>query len=480
MSDVPFGFRPEDSDDDLPEQRSGEGGGSQQPPGPDDPLAGLFGMLSGGAQGGADLGQMFQQLGQMLSWSGGPVNWDLANQSARQVVAASGDRSVSASERRDVDEAFRLADTWLDGATSFPATGGSARTWSRAEWVEGTQAAWRGLVEPVAARVSEAMSKALPAEMAEAAGPLVNMLQQVGVSMWGAQVGQSIGTLAGEVLGATDIGVPLAEGHPALLPANLRAFGEGLGVDARDVTLYIALREAAYVRLYAHAPWLRSHIISLVEEYARHVEVDTGAIESKLRDIDPSNPEALQAALEGGLFDMADTPEQKAALDRLELALALVEGWVDDVVTQATEGRLPSAGALRETVRRRRATGGPAEQTFATLVGLQLRPRRLREAADFWAAVRDARGVDGRDAIWAHPDLLPESEALADPAAFLAWDEFDVSLLDETPPAADQGPDAAATGEADDDGDARGDDGDDGSGDGGKPGGKPGPSAPPE
>ncbi|HEY9412447.1 MAG TPA: zinc-dependent metalloprotease, partial [Jiangellaceae bacterium] len=318
---------------------------------------------------------------------------------------------------------------------------------------------------------------ALPAEMAEAAGPLVNMLQQVGVSMWGAQVGQSIGTLAGEVLGATDIGVPLAEGHPALLPANLRAFGEGLGVDARDVTLYVALREAAYVRLYAHAPWLRSHIISLVEEYARHVEVDTGAIESKLRDIDPSNPEALQAALEGGLFDMADTPEQKAALDRLELALALVEGWVDDVVTQATEGRLPSAGALRETVRRRRATGGPAEQTFATLVGLQLRPRRLREAADFWAAVREARGLDGRDAIWAHPDLLPESDALADPAAFLAWDEFDVSLLDETPPAADQGPDAAATGEA-------GDDGDDGSGDGGdsggKPGGKPGPSAPPE
>ena len=55
----------------------------------------------------------------------GPVNWDLANQSARQVVAAAGDKSVSAVERRTVDDAFRLADTWLDQATAFPATGGS-------------------------------------------------------------------------------------------------------------------------------------------------------------------------------------------------------------------------------------------------------------------------------------------------------------------------------------------------------------------
>jgi putative hydrolase len=438
MSDVPFGFNADDESDDekLPKPRGGESG-SQQPPGgggADNPLGDLFAMFGAGGPGGADIGQMLQQLGQMLSWSGGPVNWDLANQAARQVVAAGGDRSVSASERREVDDAFRLADTWLDDATAFPATGGSARTWSRAEWVEGTQAAWRGLVEPVAAKVSEAMGKALPPEMTQAAGPLVGMMQQLGVSMWGAQVGQSIGTLAAEVCGSADIGLPLAEGHPALLPANVRAFGEGLGVEAREVTLYLALREAAYVRLYAHAPWLRPHIISLVEEYARHVRVDTDAIESKLRDIDPQRPEALQDALEGGLFDMPTTPEQATALERLELALALVEGWVDDVVTQAAEGRLPAADALRETVRRRRASGGPAEQTFATLVGLQLRPRRLRDAATFWAAVRETRDVAGRDGLWAHPDLMPTAEDLTDPAAFLVADELlDFSAFDDTP-----------------------------------------------
>ena len=427
MSDVPFGFRPGDD----PEK---PGDDAEGVPAPSDPLSQLFGALGAGGAGAPDLGAMLQQLGRMLSWSGGPVNWDLANQSARQVVAAAGDKSVSAVERRTVEDAFRLADTWLDQATSFPGTGGSPRTWSRAEWVEGTQQAWRDLVEPVATTVSTAMGKALPPEMAQAAGPLVGMMQQVGVSMWGAQVGQGIGKLAGEVVGATDIGLPLAEGHPALLPANVREFGAGLGLEERDVTLYLALREAAHLRLFAHAPWLRPHLIALVEEYARNVSVDTERIESSLREIDPQRPEAIQEALEGGLFDLPTTPEQKAALARLELALALVEGWVDDVVTQATDGRLPSAPSLRETVRRRRATGGPAEQTFARLVGLDLRPRRLREASAFWSAVRHARSLDGRDAVWAHPDLLPTTDDLTDPAAFLGRDELDVSALDETGP----------------------------------------------
>ncbi|HSK27680.1 MAG TPA: zinc-dependent metalloprotease, partial [Jiangellales bacterium] len=412
------------------------GGGPAGGGGPLDPFGGLLGALggaggAGGPGGTPDLGAMLQQLGRMLSWQGGPVNWDLARESARHVVSAAGDRTVPDAERRAVEDAFRLADLWLDDASTFPAGQGAPLAWSRAEWVEGTHPGWRELVEPVAARVSEAMQRTVPSEMAQVAGPLLGMMQQLAVSMWGAQVGQGIGQLATEVSGSTDVGIPLGPaGRPALVPANVRAFGEGLGLPERDVLVYLALREAAHLRLHAHAPWLRSHVLSLVEEYARHVEVDTERIESSLRDLDPQRPEAVQEAIEGGLFDLPTTPAQQAALDRLELALALVEGWVDDVVTVATTDRLPSADALRETVRRRRATGGPAEQTFATLVGLQLRPRRLREAAAFWSAVREARGVTGRDAVWAHPDLLPSSDDLTAPDAFLRGEEeLDVSAL---------------------------------------------------
>ena len=78
----------------------------------------------------------------------------------------------------------------------------------------------------------------------------------------------------------------------------------------------------------------------------------------------------------------------------------------------------PARDALRETLRRRRASGGPAEQTFATLVGLELRPRRLRAAAALWRLVGDRHGLDARDGIWAHPDLVPTAEDLDEPMDF--------------------------------------------------------------
>jgi putative hydrolase len=152
--------------------------------------------------------------------------------------------------------------------------------------------------------------------------------------------------------------------------------------------------------------------------------------------IDISNPEALREALAGGeLLRPENTPEQKAALARLETALALVEGWVSTVVESAAAERLPHAGALAEAIRRRRATGGPAERTFATLVGLELRPRRLREAAVIWRGLTEARGVDGRDAVWAHPDLMPTAEDLEDPDGFVRGQpELEVPDLDAEEP----------------------------------------------
>ncbi|WP_313409345.1 zinc-dependent metalloprotease, partial [Aeromicrobium sp.] len=51
-------------------------------------------------------------------------------------------------------------------------------------------------------------------------------------------------------------------------------------------------------------------------------------------------------------------------------------------------------------------------------VGLELRPRRLRDAANLWSALRDRRGAEARDAVWSHPDLLPTSADLDDPLGF--------------------------------------------------------------
>ena len=381
---------------------------------PDNPLAFLFGGEN------ADLSAALHQFADLLSWSGGPVNWDLARKTAYGALPASdaGDASTAASQATD---ALRLADLWLDPVTIIPAAAAGSAAWTQRRWLDSTLPVWQTLVEPIATRVVEAMNGALPEEAQALAGPLGGMMKQMGGVMFGAQIGQALASLAGDVLSSSDIGLPLVpNGHAALVTANIEAFGAGLDVPADELRLYVALREAAHQRLFAHVPWLRVHVIDLIAEYARGIQIDMSGLEAAMADLDPSDPEAMQQALTGGLFAPQDTPTQKAALDRLETNLALVAGWVDDVVDAAADGHLPASAALRETMRRRRAEGGPAEQTFATLVGLELRPRRLRDAAALWGAVRHQHGIDGRDALWVHPDLLPSAADLDDPMGFAA------------------------------------------------------------
>jgi putative hydrolase len=369
------------------------------------------------------------------------VNWDLARQVAAG-LAREGDRSLTATERTEIDDALRLADHWLDPVTSLPSGVSSTAGWSRLEWIESTLPTWRQLCDPVAGKVVEAMGTLLPEAGSAELGPLAGlagagglsgMLGGLGGMMFGGQVGQGLGTLSGEVLSSTDIGLPLGPaGVGALLPANLATFVEGLERPAEEVRLFVALREAAHHRLFGHVGWLRQHMLAAVDAYARGITVDRSAFEEAMQRFDPTDPESLQEALGGGMFEQVDTDEQRAALARLEIALALVEGWVAHVVDTASAGRLPSAGALAETFRRRRAAGGPAEQTFATLVGLELRPRRLREAATLWATLAEHRGADGRDAVWAHPDLIPSAEDLDDPEGFaLREDQIDLTGLED-------------------------------------------------
>lgn len=376
--------------------------------------------------------QMITQMQQMMAQGAGePVNWSIAQDLARQTAAAGGDPSVSAAEAQRVREALQVADLWLDPVTDHAPAPGPREAWSRATWVERTLPAWKRLAEPVAVSMTRALSEVLgtqaehlPEELRALTGgegPLRAMVDQMGAAVFGMQVGQALGALAREAFGPTELSLPLLEAHTsALVQANISAFTEGLDVPEDEVRFYLAVREAAHARLFAHVPWLPSHLLGIVESYSREIAIDVAAMEEAVRDIDPSDAEQLRQAMSGGVFALERTESQEAALLRLESALALVEGWVQHVTAQAVAPHLPHAVALQEMLARRRASGGPAEKTFAALVGLELRPRRLREAAALWAAVEQERGVAERDAVWSHPDLMPRAEDLDDPQGFAA------------------------------------------------------------
>ena len=380
--------------------------------------------LPGGAAG---LEQLMSQLRQAMQNPDGRIDWSIATD---QAVAAAGAGTLSATDTQvtAVTQAFSVAALWLDEATEFETLPETPGPLTRTQWIRATMPFWIQLAEPVALRIAESLTtvftEQIPPEIAGELSARVpdvgRMLKQVCGTIFAAQLGAVVGGLSADVVSGGDVGVPLLpDGKAALLPQNLSAFAEGLDIDAQQIALYLAVRELAHARLFRHARWLRLGLTSTIADFSRDLGVDVEQIQRFAEGFDPTDTERLKEAFSNGELIPPKTDAQEAALTRLETTLALVEGWVDVVTADAT-ARLPKSGAIAETVRRRRATGGPGEQAFATLVGLELRPRRLREAAAMWRRVTDAIGTAGRDALWSHPDLLPTAEDIDDADALIA------------------------------------------------------------
>jgi putative hydrolase len=419
MADLPFGFSSGDDPERDKHKKDPESGSGGDP----------FGMGGAGFDM-SQLGQIFSRLGEMFSGAqnmsadgtrSGPVNYDLARQLASSSIGFVA--PVSEKTGAAISDAVHLAETWLDGVTALPAGTTKAVAWTPTDWVDNTLETWKRLCDPVAEQISTVWASSLPEEAKSMAGPLLSMMSQMGGMAFGSQLGQALGTLSKEVLTSTDIGLPLGpKGVAALMPAAVESLAEGLEQPRSEIITFLAAREAAHHRLFSHVPWLSIQLLNAVEAFAKGMKIDMSGLEELAQGFNPAalaDPSQMEQLLNQGIFEPKATPEQTAALERLETLLALIEGWVQTVVTDALGDRIPGTSALSETLRRRRATGGPAEQTFATLVGLELRPRKMREAAALWERLTEAVGADARDGVWQHPDLLPSAEDLDEPAGFI-------------------------------------------------------------
>ena len=369
---------------------------------------------------------------------------------AKKFVQAQGSQPVGTKDVSVVDNAFELADLWLNEATVFPAIAGNTaqRAVSRLDWVDETLKGWQATMEPLATGLSAAISTLLDEAIAQQghdaaadngetmAGPMgaiAGLLRTFIGSLIATQLGQAIGGISATATGAHDVGLPLLDpARPLLIPENIEKLSEGLEIPKTEIYLFHALREAAIARLFEHNPWLVSYIRSAIVDYGRGIHIDLEAIqrqaEEAMQNFDPSqmNPESgensFTIALNNGIFTPDETPAQRAALSKLETALALVDGWADEVTALAAGDRLPALTQLREMYRRQRATSAPSQQLFKSLLGLEVTPKLAREASAFWQKVRESKDVAARDQIWS--GILPSAEELLDPEKFLTSTEI--------------------------------------------------------
>jgi putative hydrolase len=299
---------------------------------------------------------LFRELGKLLSWQGGPVNWDLARQIAEGIagepqlaIGVDADQSAWA-------DAVRVAESWLDPHTTLEAVPGPALALTAQEWVAratGEEGIAR-YVEPVASGMQEALGKGLadqlPGGMAGLQG-LQGAMTPMTAMLTGMQVGTIAGHLGGQLMGAYDLGVP------TLAPEVVATVGDQAGLVARDhgistdeMRFWLALRETLHRRVFAGVTWLVPHLTGELRRFAAAAEFDAAGLTAQLGGIGPEvlgDPEALQRLAEQAGGGLEPTAEQQRIMARLQALVSLVAGYADVMVRTAAEGKLPNRRSHR-------------------------------------------------------------------------------------------------------------------------------------
>mgnify|MGYP003341632440 FL=1 len=401
---TPFGFGPEDPDNE-------NGGG----PNFNEIFQGLsnFGFnpqaLFAAASGGAPL-----------------ISQETLREISKRVIK--NDRPIGNVDLVASQEAFALANTWLDQATVFPSTSiGGVSAASRSDWLASSIPAWQKLLEPLADGMASALTNVLnESEMGPQVAHITPLMRAFMGSLIASALGQSLGEIATKITGNNDVAIPLGIKDAKLIPMNIDEWAEGLNLRMDEVRIFLAVREAAATRLFTHTPWLFDYIKDLITAYGRGIRIDIDAMQQQAMEamesgkFDIENPESISIAISAGLFKPEQTAQQEAALAKLEMAFALIEGWIDHVTTKAIGDRLPSFNSLSEMHRRNRVAKSPMQHLFATLLGLEVSPRLMRECTKFWSEVELQVGTEGRDHRFEDAALLPLASDLNDVSKFLA------------------------------------------------------------
>jgi putative hydrolase len=365
---------------------------------------------------------------------------------AKKIITAKGDLPVGTADEQRLNQSLEIANTWLDTEILFPSTTAPTQSaWAKREWLDESVVGWQQLIEPLAVGMADALANVIssstsslpieftgdtnqsPQQQEAMKAMLARLLRGFMGTLITTQLGQGIGLLANSITGANDVAIPLlkADSGSHLIPQNVNEWADGLGIDLEQVTIYLSLREAAAARLFANTTWLNTYLKDAIISYGKGITIDVDSITRQAEEamssgeIDINNPQSINLALNAGLFTPQQTPAQELALTKLEMALALIEGWIDHVISEVAGNRIPAFSALIENSRRRRATNSPMQQLFANLLGVEVSPRKMREASAFWSEVKNIKGSDGRDKCWDDPAFLPMPDDLVDVKAFL-------------------------------------------------------------
>jgi putative hydrolase len=355
----------------------------------------------------------------------GPVSWEVARQIA-SLLATEGQAEVNVEPlvRMRFEELARVADlqvAQVTGLATSPSGGVLAvRAAGRAEWARQGLDAYRPLLERLATSLGTPTGDPAADDRPDPATQLLgNLGQLLGPVMLGMQSGFLLGHLAQRAFGQYDVPIPRPTGSELLVvPANIDAFGAEWGLPEDDLRLWVLLREVLHHAVLGR-PQVRQRLEQLLSEYVSGFEVDPGALESSLGEVDLSDPSGLQAVLGNPetLLGAIQTDTQRDLLRRIEAVVVPIEGYVDHVMDLIGRRLITTYGMVTEAVRRRRVEASEGERFVERLFGLELGPAQYERGSEFVQGVVERAGEDALPRLF---DSLPTPAELDAPGLWLA------------------------------------------------------------
>ena len=305
-----------------------------------------------------DLSQLFRML-----QSDGPVNWEIADQTARWIaLEGRQEAAVAAADRAQLEELAHAAQTLVVGETGLASTFvAQLQCMGLDGWVDLHLVALRPVLEALAATLGETMRVAgeeadaeeggsvesfpgMPAGLSPGAfGGMGAMLGMLAPMLLGVQAGSMIGFLAQHALGRYDLPLPTDEA-PTLcfVVANIDAFEQAWELPRDDLRFYVALHEVVHAATRS-VPWVRSRLVRLSIDYVSGYEIDPAAFEAEFGEIDPDDPAAIQRMTQNPerVLGALQSPRQEGPREELQRLTSVIEGYADFVLERVGRRLIP-------------------------------------------------------------------------------------------------------------------------------------------
>ena len=223
------------------------------------------------------------------------------------------------------------------------------------------------------------------------------------------------------MLGQYEVSLLDVAQRPRLLfvEPNLAKAVRDLKIDRESFLGWIVLHELTHVFQFSGVDWLRDHLGGLLREYLQTVDVRIERGEAGGLPNFPDPARIVQDFREGGLVALVQSREQRRIMNRIQAAMAVVEGYSEHVMDVLGERVLPSYAGLREAMDRRRRSRSYPERILQRLLGLDLKMRQYELGKQFCDGVVAEAGIEGLNRVWESPEALPTLRELERPSDWL-------------------------------------------------------------